>query len=169
MTDRALVLIGPMGAGKSSIGRKVARVLERPFVDTDARVVREHGPIPEIFAQHGEAHFRELEHRAVVTALAEGGVAALGGGAVLDARTRAALQAHDVVLLTVEARVVARRISGGGRPLLDGEDPLARWTRIRDERWPLYTEVADLTVDTSRGRIQDMVARIAAWTKGEQE
>lgn len=163
----ALVLVGPMGAGKSSLGRKAARLLERPFIDTDAVIAREHGPIPQIFAEHGEARFRELERDAVAAAVATGAVVALGGGAVVDELTRERLAAHDVVLLTVHPRVVSRRIAGGGRPLLAGEeDPLDRWIRIRDERWPLYQEVADLTLDTSKGRLQDMAQQIADWASG---
>ena len=84
MSARAIVLIGPMGAGKTSVGRRVARALEVPFADTDKLVVRDHGPIPELFAHHGEGYFRALERDAVAEALERGGVVALGGGAVLD-------------------------------------------------------------------------------------
>src|SRR5690606_11174633 len=75
-TDRplSLALVGPMAAGKTSVGRKVARLLHVPFTDTDRRVVAEHGPIPRIFAEEGEARFREYERAAVAAALAEGGV-----------------------------------------------------------------------------------------------
>lgn len=157
-----------MGAGKSSIGRKVAKMLGRTFTDTDSVVVREHGPIPAIFETHGEAHFRELEHIAVRNAVAGGGVVALGGGAVLDERTRELLKDHDVVYLTVSVRVVAGRISGGGRPLLTGGDPVARWKKIANERRPLYEAVADATFDTSTGRIQSVVGDIAMWAEGRQ-
>ena len=108
-----LVLVGPMGAGKTSIGRRVARRLHVPFVDTDKRIVTEHGPIPEIFAAHGEARFRELERYAVADALGADGVISLGGGAVTQAETRALLRAHPVAFLTVDADAVARRIRGG--------------------------------------------------------
>lgn len=161
----ALVLIGPMGAGKTSIGRRVARVLGTTFTDTDKVVVREHGPIPELFARFGESHFRELERAAVVESLATGGVIALGGGAVLDAATRADLAAHRVVLLTVSPHIVASRIQGDDRPLLAGEDPVARWTRINAERRPLYDAVADVTFDTSSGPLADVVNRVVAWTR----
>lgn len=156
-----------MGAGKSSIGRKVAKSLGRTFIDTDSVIVREHGPIPEIFAAHGEPHFRALERDAVAAAVATGSVVALGGGAVLDPSTRTLLGEHDVVLLTVSERVVAHRIAGGGRPLLAGdEDPVARWRRIMTERRPLYEEVADATFDTSSGRIATVVENIADWVRG---
>lgn len=168
MTGGAVVLIGPMGAGKTSVGRRVARVLGVPFVDTDKLVVRDHGPIPDLFAQHGEAHFRALERAAVTEALASGGVVALGGGAVLDPTTRAALTDHRVVLLTVDPRAVAGRIGGGGRPLLaEGEDPVARWTRIYEERRELYESTADVTIDTSTGPLAGVVDRIVAWVRQE--
>ncbi|MFT4230981.1 MAG: shikimate kinase, partial [Microbacterium sp.] len=81
----AIVLVGPMGAGKTSVGRRVAKRLGLPFTDTDKTVAAEHGPISAIFERHGEEHFRRLERDAVRRALAGGGVVALGGGAVLDA------------------------------------------------------------------------------------
>lgn len=165
--DSAIVLVGPMGAGKTSIGKRVARILELGFVDTDAIVVRSHGPIADIFTTHGEAHFRELEREAVRQSLAQGGVVSLGGGSVLDPDTRADLRAHRVALLTVSPAIVAGRIGGGHRPLLaeEGEDPVARWRRILEERMPLYTEVADATFDTSHGPLSDVVDQIVAWAR----
>lgn len=165
MTGEAIVLVGPMGAGKTSVGRRVARALGRSFVDTDKIVVRENGPIPDLFVAHGEAHFRALERAAVVEALSTGGVVALGGGAVLDADTRADLRAHRVVLLTVQPHIIASRIGGDDRPLLAGEDPVARWTRIFAERRPVYEEVADVAFDTSSGPLAAVVAEIVAWAE----
>lgn len=164
----AIVLVGPMGAGKTSIGRRVARALGVGFVDTDKLVVRDHGPIPELFVRFGEAHFRALERAAVREALAAGGVVALGGGAVLDAATRADLAAHRVVFLTVSPKVVAGRIQGGDRPLLADGDPVARWQRIFTERRSVYEEVADLTLDTSSGPLAGVVAEIVAWAQETQ-
>lgn len=171
MTRSTLVLIGPMGAGKSSIGKKVAKRLGASFTDTDAEIVRAHGPIARLFEDRGEAHFRALEREAVRDALLGGGVVALGGGAVLDADTRADLAEHHVVLLEVAPAVVAARIgAGSSRPMLAGDtDPMKRWRRIRDERRPLYASVADVTFDTSRGRIADIVAAIADWATQEEE
>ncbi|WP_052226433.1 shikimate kinase [Microbacterium mangrovi] len=163
---RALVLVGPMGAGKTSIGRRVARTMGLTFTDTDKVVVRDHGPIPELFTRLGEPGFRALERAAVVESLARGGVVALGGGAVLDAGTRAALADHRVVLLTVSPRVVASRIAGAERPLLNGdEDPVERWQRIFAERKAVYEEVADVTFDTSSGPLADVVTAIVAWAR----
>ncbi|MFT4137147.1 shikimate kinase [Microbacterium sp.] len=168
MSAPALVLIGPMGAGKTSIGRRVAKALGVPFADTDAAVVAAHGPIDELFTAQGEAAFRALEREAVRTALASGGVVALGGGAVLDPRTQADLAAHRVVLLTVSRRVVAGRVQGTRRPLLrsDEESPLDRWQRVYEERRPLYDSLADVVFDTSSGPLQDVVDRIAEWAGG---
>lgn len=163
----AIVLIGPMGAGKTSVGRRVARALGRPFSDTDKIVVRDHGPIADLFSTHGEQHFRALERGAVLEALRGEGVVALGGGAVLDAATRAELADHRVVLLTVQPHVVASRIGGGARPLLAGEDPVARWARIYDERREIYEEIADVVFDTSMGPLADIVDRIVEWAHHE--
>ncbi len=165
MNGPAIVLIGPMGAGKTSVGRRVARTLGVDFADTDKIVVRGHGPIPDIFSRHGEAHFRALERAAVGEALAAGGVVALGGGAVLDADTRADLAAHRVALLTVSPQIIASRIGGAGRPLLQGEDPVTRWTRIYEARRPIYDDVADAVFDTSSGPLADVVTRIVEWVR----
>lgn len=168
MTGPALVLIGPMGAGKTSIGRRVAKALGRPFFDTDSAIVREHGPIETIFAEHGEPHFRALEREAVRTGLATGGVVSLGGGAVLNPETRKALTAHRVVQLTVEPRVVAGRIRNTARPLLQSDDAMARWIEIMETRRPLYDEVSDVTIDTSHGPMQAIVARVAEWAQAQK-
>lgn len=163
-----LVLVGPMAAGKTSVGRRVARRLGVAFIDTDKRIVAAHGPIPEIFAAHGEAHFRDLERTAVAESLAEGGVISLGGGAVTEAATRELLKDHSVVFLTVNADAVADRLRGSNRPLLAGEDPLERWKRIFDERREWYTEVASATFDTSRRPMQKIADEIVAWKREQR-
>ncbi|THE06235.1 AAA family ATPase [Microbacterium oleivorans] len=165
---RAIVLIGPMGAGKTSVGKRVAKRIGRPFRDTDAMIVREHGPIADLFALHGEAHFRSLERDAVAEALRSGGVVSLGGGAVLDETTQRRLRNHQVALLTVAPRVVARRLGeAASRPLLAGDDetPIQRWERIYAERRPVYESVADATFDTSSGPLENIVTAIADWAE----
>lgn len=165
-----LVLVGPMGAGKTSIGRRVAKALGAQFIDTDAVVQREHGPIEQIFATQGEEAFRSWERAAIRDALArDDAVVSLGGGAVLDAETRTDLSACRVVMLTVDPRVVAGRLQGTTRPLLAGEDPLVRWRRIWHERRRLYESVADITVDTSTGPLQHVVDEITAWAREPHE
>ncbi|PRA83464.1 shikimate kinase [Microbacterium sp. MYb66] len=163
-----LVLVGPMAAGKTSVGRRVARRLGVEFVDTDKRIVAAHGPIPSIFADHGEPHFRDLERRAVADAISEGGVISLGGGAVTDAVTRELLRGHSVVFLTVSAEAVADRLRGSNRPLLSGEDPIERWKRIFDERRGWYAEVASATFDTSRRPMQKIADEIVAWKREQR-
>lgn len=163
-----LVLVGPMAAGKTSVGRRIARRLGVPFIDTDKRIVAAHGQIPAIFAEHGEERFRELERTAVAEALEEGGVVSLGGGAVTDAGTRALLSAHPVVFLTVSADAVADRIRGSGRPLLESEDPLARWTSIFEARRDWYEEVATATFDTSRRPMQKIADEIVSWRREQR-
>ncbi len=88
-----VVLIGPPGAGKTTVGRRVAKALGLPFTDTDRAIVQAHGSIADIFREHGEPRFRQLERAQVAAALAEDGVVSLGGGAVLDPATRADLAA----------------------------------------------------------------------------
>lgn len=163
-----LVLIGPMGAGKTSVGKRVARALELPFFDTDAAVARAHGPIDQLFVAHGEPYFRAREREAVIEGLATGGVVSLGGGAVLDAATRDDLAAARVVLLTVAPRVVAHRVRGTDRPLLQGDDAAARWSEIYERRRPIYEQLADATFDTSNGPLQSVVDDIVAWTRGTE-
>ncbi|WP_458041567.1 MULTISPECIES: shikimate kinase [Bacteria] len=164
----AIVFIGPMGAGKTSIGRRVARALQLPLVDTDRVIVVDHGPIPDIFAEHGEAHFRELERMAVADALATGGVVSLGGGAVLDPTTRSALATHRVIYLTVSPGTVASRIRDANRPLVAGDDPVGAWERIFAERRSLYEEVADVTFDTSCGPIANVATAVLDWLKADE-
>jgi shikimate kinase len=158
-----LVFIGPSGAGKTRVGKRVARLLGVPFTDTDSLIVEQHGPISEIFREHGEPYFRGLERDAVRDGLAGEGVLSLGGGAVLDVETQADLAAHRVVLLTITPEAVERRLSGGDRPLVTGG--VADWVALNAPRWPIYERLADLTVDTSR-RINDEVAEeVATWAR----
>ncbi|GAB2508630.1 hypothetical protein GCM10027064_02550 [Microbacterium petrolearium] len=164
-----VVLVGPMGAGKSSVGRRVAKALGLGFTDTDSVIVQEHGPITQIFERRGESAFRAIEHDTVLRALGAGGIVALGGGAPLHPGTREALTGLPVVLLDVADDAVAGRIRGQKRPLLNGEDrdPVAEWTRIRDERRPVYDAVATVRLDTSGRPMQAVVDEIVAWARAE--
>ena len=161
----ALVLIGPMAAGKTKVGKRVARMLGVPAIDSDKLVVAEYGPIAEIFDRDGEARFRELERDAVRTALASDAVVSLGGGAVLSDATRRDLAHERVVYLTVSPEVVAGRLGedAGKRPL--ARDGVEQWQRIFDARRPLYEEVADLEVDTSRRTFDEIAEEVAAWLR----
>ncbi|QIJ65851.1 shikimate kinase [Streptomyces sp. JB150] len=160
MTGPLVVLVGPMGVGKSTVGRLLAERLGVGYRDTDDDIVAEQGrAIADIFATEGEPHFRALEKRAVRRALAgHDGVLALGGGAVLDPDTRALLAGQRVVYLTMEAGEAARRIGPDTtRPLL-AVDPQERWRALAEARRPLYTEVARAMVATD-GRTPAEVAR----------
>lgn len=163
-----LVFTGPMAAGKSKIGRLVARALDVPFVDTDKVVAAQHGPIPEIFAEQGEAAFRALERAAVAEALRGSGVVSLGGGAVLHPETQLDLARHTVVVLTVSRDAVAKRLLGSGRPLLDGgteEEALDRWEAIANTRMPVYASLATGVFDTSGRPITQIADDIVNWAR----
>ena len=145
------VLVGPPGAGKTTVGRIVADRLGVAFRDTDADVEALAGKtIPDIFFDAGEAEFRRLERLAVVAALTEhDGVLALGGGAIGDADTRDDLLAHTVVHLTVPLHDATKRVGWGpGRPMID-LNPRAKLAELMAKRRPFYDEVATFTVDTA--------------------
>ena len=159
-----LVLVGPMGAGKTTVGRRVAEAWGVGFRDTDQDIeATEARPISDIFVDSGEARFRELEREAVVAALTgHDGVLALGGGAVLDERTRAALAGHLVVFLRVGLADAAKRVGlGVSRPLLLG-NVRGRIKQLIDERTPVYESVATHVVDTDGLEVDEVVARVTA-------
>ncbi|MCH6470271.1 shikimate kinase [Sinomonas terrae] len=165
IVGRTVLLMGPMASGKSSVGFALARILGADFADTDVRIVREHGPIPEIFAAHGEEAFRDLEAQAVADVLAEehpnGIVVALGGGAVLRRETRERISGHHVVYLEVAWEDVAPRLVGSeDRPLLHGQAE-ASWRELMAQRRPVYETVATLKVHAAGGTA-DEVARAVA-------
>lgn len=142
--DRSIALIGLMGVGKSSVGRRLARRLRQPFVDSDAEIERAAGlTVADIFARYGEPHFRDGERR-VIKRLAAGPprVIATGGGAFVDAETRALLLERCIVVwLDAEIDTLAERVSRNDkRPLLRGKDPLALLAGLAEARNPLYAE-----------------------------
>ncbi|MFJ3027421.1 shikimate kinase [Curtobacterium sp. NPDC087080] len=166
-TDVPVVVIGPMGAGKSSVGKRVAKALGVPFTDTDRVIARAHGPIPGIFADRGEPAFRKLEAEAVRAAVATGGVVSVGGGAVTHPDTRAALRGSRIVLLTVSPEAVAARIAGSDRPLL-AQGGIDAWQTIADERAATYADLAHATFDTSRRPMAHVVRDVVAWVTEQQ-
>jgi shikimate kinase len=154
-----VVLVGPMGAGKTTVGALLAQTWQVPLRDTDADVEAATGrTISELFVDEGEAWFREREHEAVVAALTEhAGVLALGGGAVLDPRSREALVGHTVVFLDVGLADATRRVGlGAGRPMLLG-GVRSRIKQLLDERLPVYRSVATVEVSTD-GKPAEAVA-----------
>jgi len=155
-----VVLIGAPGAGKTRLGKRIARLLDVPFVDTDKRIVAEHGPIAQIFETHGEPRFRQIEREHVHRALGETAVVALGGGAVLDTDTQRELADLLVVQLSVTAEAVAARITGGKRPLVTGVDA---WSALVATRRPIYDRLADRTFDTSHLPLDAIAADVVSW------
>jgi shikimate kinase len=156
-----VVIVGPPGSGKSTVGQALAQALGVAFRDTDIDVETSAGKeISAIFTEDGEAVFRAEEERAVRQALAEhSGVLALGGGAVLSQRTRALLADHRVVFLAVGMAEGVRRTGlSTARPLLAGVNPRAKFRELLEARLPLYREVATVEVSTD-GRSPDEVVR----------
>ena len=156
---RSVVLVGMMGAGKSSVGRKLAQRLALPFVDADTEIEAAAGmTIPEIFEVRGEADFRAGEAR-VIARLLEGGpqVLATGGGAFMNADTRRLIGQKAVsIWLRAEFDVLMRRIKRrNDRPLLRTEDPEATLRALIDQRYPVYA-LADLTIE-SRDVLHDVI------------
>ena len=160
-----VVLVGPPGSGKTTVGTLLAERLGLAFADTDAAVVERIGlPIAEMFVQDGEAAFRALECEVVAEQLQAGhGVLALGGGSVLTERTRALLHGHRVVALDVDLADGMRRTGmSTARPLLAGVNPRATFRALLADRAPLYAEVATVQVQTARRSPNQVVAAVLA-------
>ena len=165
MSKSSIFLIGPMGAGKTTIGRQLARKLNMEFLDSD-RVIEERtgADIPLIFEKEGEAGFRKRE-LAVIDELTQQPnlVLATGGGAVLDARNRAHLSQRGTVIYLHSSlnSLVERTSKDRNRPLLHGdENPREVLSRILQQREPLYRETADLTINTSNNSIRNVIQAI---------
>lgn len=162
---RSIVLVGLMGAGKTTVGRRLAQRLGLPFVDADAEVEAAAGlKIAEIFATHGEPAFRDGERRVIARLLNDGPkVLATGGGAFMDADTRARVAARGIsVWLKADLDVLMRRVGKRPtRPLLKSDDPRAVMEKLMKEREPFYAH-ADIALETGDGPHEDVVDRLAA-------
>ncbi len=166
MAPRA-VLMGPPGAGKTSVGEVLATLWNTTLHDTDADVERRAGkPVADIFVELGEPHFRELEHEAVVAGLAaHGGVLSLGGGAPLHPLSREALEAYRdaggaIVFLDVSLSAVVPRVGlNTTRPLLLG-NPRQQWLALMSARRPIYESLATVTVLTDDRDPADIARQI---------
>lgn len=160
-----ILLIGPMGSGKSTLGQALAARLGLGFIDVDARIVAATGlSIPAIFEAEGEAGFRRRETAALLAALQEPpAVIATGGGIVLaDANREAIRAAGFVIYLHIHPDEQLRRVAGDhNRPLLDHADPAGQLARLQARREPLYRALADLTVDTSAQTSEQLAAALA--------
>ena len=159
-----VVLVGTMGAGKTTVGRRLAASWHLGFRDTDQDIELSEGrSISDIFVDSGEPYFRGLERAAVANALAtHDGVLALGGGAVMEESTRRLLQGHTVVFLKVGLSDAARRVGlGVSRPLLLG-NVRGRIKQLIDERTPVYEKVATHVVDTDGLTLDEVVEQVRA-------
>jgi shikimate kinase len=151
-----IVLMGAPGAGKTSTGKRLARRLGKTFVDVDQRIEEVMGkPVAEIFADEGEAHFRELEEEATLELLESHDVVALGGGAVMNPSIQEALRGHDVIWLKVSIGQATRRVGmNKARPLLLG-NVRGKLIELLRERTPVYERLATQVVDTDgRGSVE---------------
>lgn len=161
---RNIYLIGPMGTGKTAVGKQLGRMLGEPFIDSDAEIERHAGvDIPFIFEREGEAGFRQREREALAELCRrEGIVLATGGGAVLAQENRRALQDSGVVIYleTSLAQQLQRVGKGRGRPLLKGADLPQRLAQLREQREPLYQEIADITLSTDNRRVSRVAEMI---------
>lgn len=160
---RTLVLVGLMGAGKTSVGRKLAQTLQLPFADSDHEIESvSRMSVPELFEAYGEAEFRALEQRVVTRLVADGpAVIATGGGAFMNADTRMTISAHGIsIWLKADLDTLMQRVARRqNRPLLKTPDPRAVMRKLMDDRYPVYA-LADVTVtsrDARHGTIADEI------------
>ena len=162
---RPIVLVGLMGAGKSSIGRRLAARLNVPFIDADDEIEKAANlSIPEIFERHGETAFRDGERRVIARLLGGPlGVLATGGGAFMDRQTRDLIRERGLsIWLKAEIETLLKRVARrNNRPLLKQGDPRAVLEKLMAERHPVYAE-ADLTVETGDGPHDLVVDQILA-------
>lgn len=173
--NHSIVLVGLMGAGKSSIGRRLAEKLEVPFVDADHEIeIAADKTIPEIFKDHGEAYFREGERR-VISRLIENGAQVLstGGGAFLNEETRQGIQARGIsVWLKADLSLLMKRVmKRADRPLLQTENPEAVMQNLMDQRYPIYA-TADVIVESRDVQhtqmVNEVIKVLAKWPGWER-
>ena len=165
-----VILIGPPGAGKTTVGTALAACLGVSFTDTDAAVEAAAGkPVSDIFISDGEPAFRRLEREAVTAALdTRDGVIGLGGGAVMDEQTRARLAGRRVVYLETSFPELAKRVGlDRARPLLIGTNPRAQLKALLEQRIPVYDSLAWLTIGTDGRDPGEIAAQIAAAVTGQ--
>jgi shikimate kinase len=159
-----IFLVGPMGSGKTAVGKQIARLLEFPFIDSDREIeTRTGADIPLIFEREGEAGFRRREREALAELTARTGVVlATGGGAVLDAGNRRLLAERGwvVYLETSVAQQAERAGRSSHRPLLVGADPRRRLEELMRIREPLYRQIADFIATTTHKRVNPVAERI---------
>jgi shikimate kinase len=167
-----IYLIGPMGSGKTAVGKQLARMLKVPFYDSDAEVERRTGvDIPFIFEREGEPGFRAREREAIEALVQlEPIVMATGGGAILSEENRILLAAHGTVIYleTSLGQQLQRVGSGRGRPLLKDGDLADRLRKLREVRDPIYTAMADHVVHTDNRRVQKVAEDVVRIVRGNE-
>lgn len=160
---KTIALVGMMGAGKSTVGRRLAKLLDIPFYDSDAEIVEAAGcSIADIFEIHGEEIFRDLEQRILVRLLSYSPVViATGGGAFINPKIRHIIQEHAIsVWLRADLDVLVERVTRRNtRPLLERGDKRTILSRLMEERYPVYAE-ASITIDSDDGAHEKVVERI---------
>ena len=165
MSNKSIILVGLMGAGKTSVGRKLAEILDMDFIDADEEIVKAAGcSIEDIFQIYGETAFRDVEERVIQRLLEEGpNILASGGGAFMNPATRALIAEKSIsVWLRAELDVLVRRTKRrGGRPLLKNKDPREALKALMDERYPIYIE-ADIVIDSKDEGPETTAKTIAA-------
>ena len=155
-----ILLIGPMGVGKTTAGKKLAKALSVGFIDTDKEIVRSHGQIPRIFSEHGEKYFRTLESEVLKHSLNSAGVIATGGGIVLSPENQEILSRNFVVYLSTNGMHMRSRLLARPRPLLrNGMDD---WRRVYEERRAQYEKLSTVEIDTSGKSLGSVVDEIMA-------
>lgn len=169
LDNRSIVFVGLMGAGKTAIGRKVAQLLNLPFIDSDHEIEAvSRMSIPDLFEQYGEAEFRSLEQRVIERLLKDGPrIVSTGGGAFINARTRDDIRGAGVsVWLKADLDLLMSRVAKKqNRPLLKNSDPRAVMAKLMDERYPIYgrADVTVVTRDTRREIIaEEVIAAVSA-------
>lgn len=173
---RSIVLVGLMGAGKSTVGRRLAQMLKLPFRDADHEIEAAAGmTIPDIFANHGEEHFRDGERRVIARLLQEGPmVLATGGGAFMNEETRRNVAEHGIsVWLKADLDILMRRVrKRDTRPLLRNPDPEGTMRRLMELRHPVYA-LADLTIDSHEAPhdrvVADIIKALSGWFDRENQ
>ncbi|WP_246718706.1 shikimate kinase [Microvirga terrestris] len=173
---RSLVLVGLMGAGKSTVGRRLAQSLKLPFRDADHEIEAAAGmTIPEIFAIHGEEHFRDGERRVIARLLQEGPIVlATGGGAFMNEETRGRIAEQGIsIWLKADLDVLMRRVrKRATRPLLQNPDPEGTMRRLMDLRYPVYA-TADITIDSHEAPhdkvVTELIKALREWFEHEKQ
>ena len=170
LDGHAIVLVGLMGAGKTTVGRRLAEKLSLAFIDADHEIELAAGQtIPEIFAQHGETYFRDGERKVIARLLENGAqVLATGGGAYMNAETRATIKRNAIsIWLRADFDLLMRRVRRrSNRPLLQNDDPEAVMRKLIAERYPIYAE-ADITIDSRdvahTSIVNSIIRSLARW------